>query len=247
MKLYLIRHAESANNALLSSDESNNGRTPDPEITDVGHAQSEKLGQFLATSGNEPRQHPRRDTKSFDFGISHLYCSLMTRSILTANYIAQSCHIVLKARDDIFERKGLYEVDATGNATGVAGPGRSYFENRFPALILPQWVDEKGWWNRPLETDAQFIQRAEISLRSIIEEHQHTDENVAIVVHGDYIDQCINSLFSIPRKPQNYSSHWEANWVSHNTSISRIDIENRSSNIVYLNRIDHLTPGLITW
>ncbi|NKB61682.1 MAG: hypothetical protein GKR95_13095 [Gammaproteobacteria bacterium] len=247
MKLYLIRHAQSANNAIFSGNEHEGGRTPDPEITNIGHEQSKRLAQFLTTVGNEPRQHPYALNESANFNLTHIYCSLMTRSILTASYIAQSCALTLEARDDVFERKGLYEIGSNGEEVGVSGPGRSYFENRFPELMLPRWIGEKGWWNRPMENDEQFIQRTKTSINKIIEEHRLMEANVAVIVHGDYIDQCINAILGVQRKPQNYASHWEANWVSHNTSVTRIDIEDHSSNIIYLNRIDHLTPELITW
>ncbi len=120
MKLYLIRHAQSANNAIFSGNEHEGGRTPDPEITNIGHEQSKRLAQFLTTVGNEPRQHPYALNESANFNLTHIYCSLMTRSILTASYIAQSCALTLEARDDVFERKGLYEIGSNGEEVGVS-------------------------------------------------------------------------------------------------------------------------------
>jgi len=51
----------------------------------------------------------------------------------------------------------------------------------------------------------------------------------------------------VSRSEENYSADWESNWVSHNTSISRIDFINGSQNVIYLNRIDHLSAELVTW
>ena len=247
MKLYLIRHAESANNAVYGTANQKSGHTPDPEITDSGHEQGKLLGQHFAMTDKEPRQHPYERSPEIHYGLTHLYCSLMSRSLLTAQYIADACSLSMVVRPDIFEYQGIYEIDENGNEIGVEGPGRSYFENRFPDAYLPEALTEKGWWDRPVERESAFIGRVKSSLDEIQALHGNTDHNVAMVVHGDYIDQCINHIMGVERIPENYNNAWVANWVFHNTSISRIDIVNESRNVVYLNRIDHLPADLVTW
>ena len=247
MKLYLIRHAESANNAVYGTDNQKAGHTSDPEITDPGHRQGQCLGRHFAMTDNEPRQHPHEKSSEIHYGLTHLYCSLMSRSLLTAQYIAEACGLNMVARPDIFEYQGIYEIDDNGNEVGVEGPGRSYFEKRFPDAHLPEELTEKGWWNRPVESETQFLSRVESSLDDIQALHGHTDHNVAMVVHGDYIDQSINQIMGVERIAENYNNPWVANWVFHNTSISRIGIVNGSRTVVYLNRIDHLPVDLVTW
>jgi 2,3-bisphosphoglycerate-dependent phosphoglycerate mutase len=132
MKLYLIRHAESTNNALWGRSKAKYTRTSDPDITDTGHRQAELLANHLADSGNEPRQTAHKSDVDRDYKLNYLYCSLMSRSLLTAEYIQQACDIPLTVLPNIFERKGLYEYDENGNMKGIEGPGRSYFETRFP-------------------------------------------------------------------------------------------------------------------
>ena len=39
----------------------------------------------------------------------------MTRSILTAEYIADACGLPLQALPDIFEKHGIYDIDDNGN------------------------------------------------------------------------------------------------------------------------------------
>jgi 2,3-bisphosphoglycerate-dependent phosphoglycerate mutase len=247
MRLYLIRHAESANNVLYAGTDNVDGRTPDPEITDTGHSQAQLLARHIAEPGNEPRLHPEENGDRNHYGLTHLYCSLMTRSMLTAEYISKTCQVKLEALPDIFERKGLYEFDGNGNEVGVSGPGRQYFTDRFPDIALPDSLDHTGWWDRPAESDADFFSRVNQSLANINSRHGHTDDSVGMVVHGDYIDQCINALMDVERQPQNYNKAWVANWVFHNTSVSRIDLVSGSRHVVYLNRIDHLPAGLVTW
>ena len=247
MRLYLIRHAESENNALFAGHENVSGRKPDPDLTETGYQQAQLVARHLSQPGTEPRQHPYDSNNSPNYGFTHLYCSLMTRSLVTAEHIAKDCGLVLHARSDLFERLGIYEYDDEGNLRGLPGPGRKYFESRFPEVVLPEELSEQGWWNRPVESDADFFSRTRSSLQSIIQMHGHSTDSVGMVVHGDYIDQCFNALLNIERMPENYSDAWVANCATHNTSISRIDIVNGSRTVVYLNRIDHLPNNLITW
>ncbi len=247
MKLYLIRHAQSENNVLWQGSDQFDGRSSDPEITKTGHQQAEQLAQHLAHPEGEPLQHPFKPVKTSHFGLSHVYCSLMTRSILTASYIANACNLELQALPDIFEKYGIYEVDAEGDRQGLPGPGRGYFTDRFPGINLPQDISENGWWDRPAETNDEFQNRVRSVVENIRSNHAHTDDCIAMVVHGDFKDQFINELMGVHRHENNYDSDWEANWTFHNTSISRIDFIQGSHNVVYLNRIAHLPVELITW
>jgi len=247
MKLYLIRHAQSANNEIYSPDGNEPGRLPDPEITEAGHRQAGLLAAHFASHDTEPRQRPFQPTSYPNYGLTHLYCSLMTRSILTAEYIARACDLPLQALPDIFEKYGVYQYDGAGIRQGVPGPSRSYFEERFPTLALPDEIGEQGWWSRPVESDQAFRQRVKKAMINIRQRHAGEDDSVGMVVHGDFIDQSINALMGVSRSEENYSADWESNWVSHNTSISRIDFINGSQNVIYLNRIDHLSTDLVTW
>ena len=91
------------------------------------------------------------------------------------------------------------------------------------------------------------MSRVTNSLEQITARHLGKDDVVALVVHGDYIDQAVNELMGVDRHSHNYADLWLANWVFHNTSISRVDFRENTRNVIYLNRVDHLTPDLITW
>ena len=247
-RLYLIRHAQSENNANFDGRVVGQpGRRPDPEITATGHGQAEVLATHLAHPDAEPRQHPFESTGPAHFGLTHVYCSLMTRSILTAEYIARACGIELQALPDIFEKHGIYDVDPEGNLRGLPGPGRDYFESRFPQLGLPRQFNDDGWWSRPAEDEAAFLERMRKVVAWTRQRLDGNDDNVALVAHGDFIDQFLNELMGVVRHQPNYDNHWVANWTFHNTSISRIDFVRGGHNVVYLNRIDHLPNELVTW
>ena len=247
-RLYLIRHAQSENNAIWDGrGDAQPGRRPDPEITATGHGQAEVLATHLAHPEAEPRQHPFEPAGRAHFGLSHVYCSLMTRSILTAEYIARACGIELQALPDIFEKHGIYDIDDNGNLVGIAGPGRDYFDQRFPRLGLPDEFDDRGWWNRPVEDEAAFLQRVQAVVAQLHDRLGGSDEVLGLVVHGDFIDQFINEVMGVVRYQPNYDSHWAGNWTFHNTSITRIDFADGARSVVYLNRIDHLSNDLVSW
>lgn len=246
-RLYLIRHAQSANNEIWDGSDHMVGRHPDPEITEIGHRQAQTLAEHLAHPQAEPRQHPFEQANEFHFGLTHVYCSLMTRSILTAEYIAVACDLELQARSDIFEKHGIYDVDDDGNLQGMPGPGRDYFAQRFPRLRLPEEFNDSGWWSRPVEDEMAFLTRMQQVVNDTRQRLDQSDESIALVAHGDFIDQFVNELMGVVRHQPNYDNHWVANWAFHNTSISRIDFVNGSHNVVYMNRIDHLPNELVTW
>ena len=249
MKLFLIRHAESATNAIFSNTGNMSGSVPDPELTERGHRQSQLLANHLADPQAEPQQHPwsAREGGKQGFGLTHLYCSLMARSIFTAQYVAKACRLPLFAHADIFEKDGLYEVSADGTKIGLPGPDRNHFSERFPDLELPATLGHGGWYNRPVETEDLFLRRSKQVALDIERRHADTDDCVAMVAHGDLIDQIVNELTGARRHPENYSNQWFANWVFHNASITRIDYVSGSRVIVYMNRLQHLPPELVTW
>ena len=246
LKLYLIRHAESENNAVLARNGAPEERVPDPELTDIGHRQAELLGEHLAHPEAEPRQLPGWDSDRRGYELTHLYCSLMTRSILTAQYIAGACGLNVTAHEDIYEYGGLFEHPGNGK-TKFEGPGRDYFESRFPALDLPDTLGTSGWYGRPRESETEFLARTRRAVQDILETHGASNDVVALVVHGDFIDQFINELLGFARREQNYAGHWVSNWAMHNTSVTRIDLHAETRTVVYTNRIDHLPSKLVTW
>ncbi|MCP4332630.1 MAG: histidine phosphatase family protein [Gammaproteobacteria bacterium] len=246
-KLYLIRHAQSENNAIWDGSDEHPERRPDPEITETGHQQARTLAEHLAHPQMEPRQHPFLPVKETHFGLTHVYCSLMTRSILTAEYVSKACDLELQAHAEIFEKHGIFDVDSNGNLQGLPGPDREYFGERFPRLKLPQEFNDDGWWNRSAEDESAFLQRMRSVVNEIRQRLTDSDDCIALVAHGDFIDQFVNELMGVVRHQPNYDNHWVANWTFHNTSISRIDFVNGAHNVVYMNRIDHLPNELVTW
>lgn len=246
MELYIIRHAQSANNDLYARTGATDGRHPDPPLTDIGHLQAELLAQFLAGQemgelGYNAHLH-NRDS----FNLSHLYTSLMIRSIDTATYIAKLTGLPLHAWPDIHERGGLYTVDEQGREVGVAGPNRQALESAYPHLILPESIGQEGWWqSRPRETIEEAVVRARVVWENLTERHANSDDHVAIVTHGGFFQ----SLMSVLLTPSELVEALGVGglWFGiSNASVSRIDMTAEGVAIRYLNRVDFLPGTLIT-
>lgn len=238
MQLYFIRHAQSANNALYDSTGADTGRVQDPELTPLGHQQAARLAHALAHG------HPGGSVESGapggGYGITHLYCSLMVRAVLTADAVGLALGLPPIGWLDLHEGGGIWLADAvTGEPVGLPGNPRSVLEQRFPRLVLPPEVSEAGWWNRDFEKKEERLPRAERVIRRLLEQHGGTDDRVALVSHGGFYNYVLCAALGLPRS----ENFW---FVSNNTGISRLDFQNGSVDVMYLNRTDFLPPEMVS-
>jgi 2,3-bisphosphoglycerate-dependent phosphoglycerate mutase len=241
MRLFFIRHGQSENNLLWSQSGESKGRSEDPELTETGHKQARLLAAFIRRLDDRPGANGRawgfqRDT----FGITHLYTSLMVRSVATAAYLAEALEIPPTAWPEIHETGGIYlDDEQTGLPVGQPGKPRSYFLSKYQRLVLPDTVTEEGWWNRPFEVEEDRSLRAQSVLETLLERHDNDDDCVAIVSHGGFYVELARVIFKIgnPRA-----------WLSmSNTGVSRFDfIKGEGISLAYHNRTEHLPEDLIT-
>lgn len=240
MQLYFIRHAESINNYNRRVTGSSKGRSDDPELTPTGKEQAKLLAEFL-TNNYSPTPIPERDFQNVKgFNFTHLYSSLMIRSVITATFISQALKLPLTAWVDIHECRGLYlRHDRTDESIATEGKNRSYFIANHPELILPDYLGEKGWWNRPVEEKEQWFVRAKLVFQELLEKHGNTNDRVAIVSHGGFYNCFLATVLNFP--PEHCFS-----FILNNAAISRIDFEGGKVRLCYLNRVDFLSKDLIT-
>ncbi|MCA9957859.1 MAG: histidine phosphatase family protein [Chloroflexota bacterium] len=247
MHLYVIRHAQSANNALYAQTGSEVGRKSDPELTEIGHQQAQALAQFLAQTNSPTSLSPDQDIHNrHSFPFTHLYTSLMLRAITTGHYIAEAMQMPLHVWFDIHEWGGIYLDDEhTGERVGQPGAARSELEPQFPRLVLPDWVDESGWWNRPFEPREHALDRAHGFVKELLARHQ-PDDRVAIVTHGGFAYALLWNLVQFGHQNDRFETPRDVWFWINNTSISRIHIGPDHINMVYWNRTEHLPATLIT-
>jgi 2,3-bisphosphoglycerate-dependent phosphoglycerate mutase/probable phosphoglycerate mutase len=243
MKLYIIRHAQSTNNALANPRD----RVYDPLLTELGYRQAEIVARHVAT-GIDPEfvagvsdEDTAADSRQ-GYNISRLYCSAMYRALLTAKPIAQILGIRPEVWVDIHEHGGIY-LDHGGQRGIVGYPGKTRGEilDEFPDYILPDEITEAGWWEPERgQEDWPSCQGRAIKVANTLREWSATRERVAIISHGGFIDVLMKALINQLPSPHLYYHHY-------NTAITRIDFRPEGPiDIRYINRFDHLPPDLIS-
>lgn len=245
MQLYIIRHAQSENNLIWQQTGGSNGRLPDPALTELGHQQARLVAEFLARPSDEAPA-PERDNRD-GFGLTHLYCSLMERSVLTGAYIAQATGLPLVGLVDIHEWGGIYHIDeVSGEHIGLPGPNREYFAARYPELVLPETLNHAGWWNREPEVVEERPLRARRFWKFLLKQHGQTDDRVAIVTHGGFTQTLLETLLSRSDPDITLGLPAKVWFAINNAAISRFDFEADHFRVGYLNRVDFLPDELIT-
>lgn len=239
MQLYFIRHAQSANNALWAKSGSDEGRSHDPELTPTGKEQARFLAEYFKAA-----KDPYEREGGYPYGrpalLTHIYCSLMLRSVATGTSLARALDLPLHALEEVFEEGGIYEEDAeTGSRTGLPGFGKLYFEKHYPDLILPEAMNPEGWWNREYEPPENRPQRAQIALKKILQLHGNSEDRVALISHGGFYNHFLKALLQI----EDTGRYW---FTINNTGITRIDFQDDWVGLVYCNRTDFLPESLLT-
>ncbi len=242
MRIYFVRHGQSTNNALWASTGYAERRVVDPELTEQGRQQAALAADRFARHGTHlPANDSPLDGDNYNsLTLTHLYTSLMVRAVATGSFISEKTGIPLTARIDLHECGGIFAEDAqTGEVKGLPGKNRSYFESNYPDLILPESLDNAGWWNRPFETGKQRPARARRVLRALLREHRRTDHGLGVITHGGLYSHMLCVLFEIPTE----SNLW---FSLNNAGITRVDVHPEHVNLVYHNRVDFLPSHLIT-
>ncbi|MBN2148553.1 MAG: histidine phosphatase family protein [Anaerolineales bacterium] len=237
MQLYYIRHAQSANNALYDLTGSAERRSMDPGITETGWEQSKILAGFLARSNPDRTLNGRDAQNQRGFGLTHLYCSLMRRSIETGAVVSKVLGLSLIAWTEIHEGGGIYLDDENGMPVGHPGPNRAELATRFPGLVLPDWLGEQGWWNRAYEKREERPLRARRVLDELLRRHSGTEDRVGMIGHGGFFKHFMTQIYNLP-----IDGYW---FMMNNVAITRLDFTDEVA-LVYQNRLDFLPDHLIT-
>jgi 2,3-bisphosphoglycerate-dependent phosphoglycerate mutase len=245
MEVYLIRHGQSTNNALM---EDNQLRVQDPPLTKVGEQQAELTAQFLQSRPNLEelvrQKVDDRDATNHPHKFDYIYCSPMLRAMQTARPIAEAFGIRPIVWPDIHEQGGIF-LSRDGVTTGYGGMTRTEILEQFPNYDLPESITEAGWYSTAKgeehfsDTMARAI-RVATELRRRAQTEADTNAKIALVTHGAFMDAIIKAvLFNLPTDRYFY---WH-----YNTAISQLDIlETGVVMVRYLNRVTHLPPELVT-
>ncbi len=253
MEFYFIRHGQSQNNANWNNPDYE--ESPDPALTELGVAQVNILAKFLQKNRTIRNEQDWNIQNRYGFGFTHIYTSMMERAVYTAAPIAKALEIPLVVWKEIHEEGGIFSREDKRSSPadkskvmGLPGRPRSFFVQNFPALTLPEELDELGWWNRPFETEAERQPRADQVFADLLARHRDQEgqpqHRVAFVSHGGFFMRLLSAILKLPWRQ---ASHDLRSWfVLNNCAISRFDIHGNEITVAYLNRTDYLPDHLIT-
>ncbi|MEW5961616.1 MAG: histidine phosphatase family protein [Chloroflexota bacterium] len=244
MELYIIRHAQSINNALTDIRE----RVMDPALTELGWRQARAIAHHLATGVNPEMSvgATEEDTsvrRRQGYGLTRLYCSAMHRSLQTAQPIGEALGLQPEVWVDIHEHGGIYlDHGEACRLVGYPGKTRAEILAEFPNYILPDEITGAGWWNRDFE-DWPACQGRAIRVAGQLRElapRLGEQERVAMVSHGGFISALLKALLDTLPASGFFFHHF-------NTAMTRVDFRTDGRlDVRYLNRIPHLSLEMVS-
>jgi len=241
LTLYIIRHAQSANNAM----EDQAGRLADPPLTALGVQQAQQLAAYLGKGDSRDLDADFRSGYSTrhgikSFGITHLYCSAMHRALQTAQPVAHAIGVIPEIWLELHEVGGVY-LDSSNGRSSQAGKTRLEIETEFAGFTIPEGFATDGWWGvtRAYEEREDALVRAQL-VAANLRQRATTDDVVALITHGTFSDRLLKVLLS-------QSDIYGFYYMFYNTAITRLEFLDETRILVrYINRIDHLPAELMS-
>jgi 2,3-bisphosphoglycerate-dependent phosphoglycerate mutase len=245
VELYVIRHAQSSNNALGDQTE----RVCDPHLSELGRTQAARLAHHLASEphpeqrvGSDPEETSTETVEGY--GIVRLHCSAMHRSLETATAIGKAIGVRPEIWVDLHESGGIY-LDHRGERGIVGYPGmtRSQIESEFPTVTIGNDVSDTGWWD-PARGEEDWPSCQGRAIRVAKELWRWADDGIqgpiALVSHAAFMEALLKAMIGRLPGP-------EITFYHLNTAITRVDLgPGRELRVRYLNRVPHLPQELVS-
>ena len=231
LRTYLIvRHAQSANNALPDHQ-----RVCDPGLTDIGKQQAELLAKFLSS---QP--------------IGLIYCSGFLRAIETTVPLTIATGLPAYVHGQLYEVKGCFSGYIESQLVSEPGLGRSAIQERYSHWEIDPTIDDRGWnYNRSVETEEEADARAD-SVASWLKDHAGKEQAIAdsltvLVIHADFKVKLLRSLRMLNNEASRSSEEPWNDVCPLNTSISKVTFSKDSLvSISDYNSVTHLPKELVT-
>jgi 2,3-bisphosphoglycerate-dependent phosphoglycerate mutase len=249
MQLYFVRHAQSTNNARWESGEfTDNPRVSDPPLTVKGFMQSQLVAEELSKNNPDVKTHFLDQQNRREYGITHVYCSLMERALQTGSIIAQHLGVPITAIADCHEVGGIYLERLVGNEPVISmehGITAQYLQSTYPFVRLEKPIGDKGWWVGGKEDRDQVAIRANRVIDFIRHRHGDTHDRVVIITHGGFFNYLFRALCRC--ETQLAPDHrFPYRFMYNNCGISRFDMPDEMAQFIYHNKTDFLPDDLIT-
>jgi broad specificity phosphatase PhoE len=164
----------------------------------------------------------------------------MVRAVSTGAPIAARLGLPLHAWVDWHEEGGIFLETAPGQYEARRGQGRAFFTREYPALVLPEMLDDEGWTTEGFEPYEQRPQRARRVLAELLERHGPSDDHVAVISHGGFYTHFLAALLDL-------SPPYQLHFAMNNAAVSRIVILPQGRYVVYQNRCEFLPAEMVTF
>ena len=227
MRLHLIRHAESENNARPPYE-----RTNDPWLTQRGMLQTEHLARWTET-----------------LRIDALITSPFRRTLQTTNAILKAKPQPLAVWSDVFEHGGCFDGHTPDSFRGAAGMNPKQILDLLASsdhgltedqIVIDDSIGDDGWWaGRPREEFHEAMARAESVHARLLDAFGGQDVTVALVIHADFI-RCLLRVMLPDCVDVN------AMPPVRNVSVTRLDRREDCWELQWLGSVTHLPDRLIT-
>ncbi len=241
MRLYLIRHAQSTNNANI--DQPGN-REPDPPLTSLGANQASYLAAHFHSSTNIDRatEITWSNGDAPGYTIHRIICSPMQRALQSARPLATALEAPVCVWPDVCERGGVF-LRQNGRFHGYPGLTRSAIAATYPGFELSNDITENGWWRGDLEPRGDSWQRAVRTAERLKDyaRNDWRDDNVVMIIHAGFGDALLKALLGETRDKE------DTYFYFYNTSITRLDFRASGSVVLRcLNRVEHLPTEMVS-
>jgi 2,3-bisphosphoglycerate-dependent phosphoglycerate mutase len=194
MRLYLIRHGQSQNNAVLAatvglSEYGYPGRVPDPALTTLGHRQAAALADAVR-AGRTP------------LPLTHLYSSFTLRAVQTAAHLADALDLPVVLRQDSHEVGGVHRHDlATDTRHPAIGHSIRQLQHICPRAVAATGSDPCIPWHGGFETEDDALPRAQRMLTALRATHGSTGDIVGLVTHQHFSQFVLAAVLGITGPP----------------------------------------------
>jgi 2,3-bisphosphoglycerate-dependent phosphoglycerate mutase len=221
MQLYLIRHAQSGNNAKPEEQ-----RVPDPGITELGHRQAAAVaGRFRSV------------------GLTHLVTSAFRRALETTEHIRRAVRLTPEIWTPLHEQGGCYSGYLPNGKVGQPGMTANEIAAEFPDYSVDASIDENGWWkSRPYESINEARLRADMLIAETIQRFGSTNSVVAYVVHADFKRILTEQMLTQSRDGAAY----DKDAGIYNTAVSRFHISGNDIGLDLYNCVSHLPESTLS-
>jgi 2,3-bisphosphoglycerate-dependent phosphoglycerate mutase len=221
MQLYLIRHAESENNAKPPA-----LRVEDPQITPIGHSQARHLAAWLQT-----------------LTMDVLITSPVRRALQTTRYVRDATGQHVHVWANVFEEGGIYR--GHGPEAVEGGPGLTrdqvleHLVESASQCTLDEVISDTGWWgSKPRESAAAAASRAHLVVDQLTRTFRD-GQVVVMIIHADFKRRLLVEMVGQDHNPQIFGK-------LRNVGITKVDFAGDRWQLDWFNSVSHLPARLIT-